>query len=538
MNYRRNELSLYPELQKRYQIGSLLAKVLETFSYDERETASFLRGLQTPAFDHPLLQKLKETISAVKGENRKVFVFGDYDCDGICSTTIMMKILENLGITAGFYIPNRLTEGYGLNMERLVQARQKGYDVLITVDNGVSALEELKYARESGMRTIVIDHHQYEGEVDCDLLIHPLLLEENDHYLCATGLTYLAAGALGMIDDSIRVLSALATVADVMELKGINPYLVNDGLDVINRHSWLNVDMLLYGAATPINEDDIGYRITPLINAAGRMPDLLNPIAMVRYFLSDERRAISDFAIRCQQINQKRKNLTQEHFEMLRQQVNPDEQFMVLASDKLHEGLTGIIAGRLCDQYKRPVIVFAEKDGMLKGSGRCTSADDIMAALEGFRERFVHYGGHRQACGITMRKEDLDDFRAYLKESFRLSTAEICREYVLLEKGDLTADNLKELFSYRPYGQGRKLPLFAIERDSFADYRMLRNDHQLKWSFPIDEGMFSVLSFGDSNEGYQAYTGKKLLLIGQLQENHFRGMTSYQLMAEGITILD
>ncbi|MBQ4254189.1 MAG: DHH family phosphoesterase [Erysipelotrichaceae bacterium] len=538
MNYRRKELSQYPELQKRYQIGSLLAKVLESFQYDDKETASFLRGPQAPSFDHPLLEKLKETILRIRDENRKVFVFGDYDCDGICSTTIMMKILNNLGITAGFYIPNRLTEGYGLNMERLMQAKEKGYDVLITVDNGVSALEELRYAREAGMLTVVIDHHQYEGEVDCDLLIHPLLLDEEDHYLCATGLTYLAAGKLGMIDDSIRVLSALATVADVMELKGINPYLVQDGLKVINSHSWLNVDKLLFAIPTPLNEEDIGFRITPLINAAGRMPDLLNPIAMVRYFLTDDIRAISEFAVRCQQINQKRKTLTQEHFEMLRNQVDPREQFMVLANDRLHEGLTGIIAGKLCDQYKRPVIVFAEKDGLLKGSGRCTAADDIMSALEGFKERFIHYGGHRQACGITMRREDLDDFRAYLNATFTLSSEEIRKEYILLEKGDLSERNLKELFAFRPYGQGRKLPLFALEREEFADYRMLRNDHQLKWSFPIDQGMFSVLSFGESNEGYMTYVGRKLLVIGQLQENHFRSQTSYQLLADAITILD
>ncbi|MBR0137930.1 MAG: DHH family phosphoesterase [Erysipelotrichaceae bacterium] len=538
MNYRRNELSGYTELMNRYQIGSLTAKVLETFSYDERETASFLRGSEKPRFDDPLLLELKQIFLKIKEENKKAFVFGDYDCDGICSTTIMMKILDKVGITSGFYIPNRLTEGYGLNMERLSQAIEKGYEVLITVDNGVSALEELKYAAQNGMEVIVIDHHQYDWDVPCDLLIHPLLLDEDCHNLCATGLTYLVAGAFDMIDDSVRALAALATVADVMELRGINPYLIEDGLKVINAHSWMNIELLLNGASSPLNEEDIGFRITPLINASGRMPDVLNPISMVRYFLSDNTAAIIDFAGKCQDLNQKRKTLTSQHYEMLKELVDPKESFIVLASDQLHEGLTGIIAGRLSEEYKRPVIVFAEKDGILKGSGRCGENDDIMNALEGFRDRFVHFGGHRQACGITMNTEDLKAFRNYLDDTFTPNTEEVFKEYVLLEKGDLTTENLKELFSHRPYGQGRKLPLFGIESENFSDYRMLKNDHQLKWSLPIDEGVFSVLSFGDSNDGYKSYLGRKILVIGKLQENHFRGSVSYQLLAEGITILD
>lgn len=535
MHYIKNEDKTYLRLQSEYSIGSLLAKVLASFNYSSDDMVFFFCEKKEIDTSFPVLKQIADRLYDIRNRKLKVFVYGDYDVDGISATAIMVKILNSLQIQNGYYIPNRLTEGYGLNMGRLSQAIEKGYDVLITVDNGVSAFEQLDYANEKGMQVIVIDHHQMSDVVNCDILLHNELLEKDYSYLSAGGLVYLLAEKMKVADDGIRVLAMLALIGDVMELKGINPFIIRQGLDIVNRGGYYNISALCPNLNLPVNEEDIGFRFTPVINAAGRLPDYLNPNNMVRYFLCDDKKQIDVFAAKCLAINDTRKQMTSEHIRLASQLMDDSRQYILVKSAQFHEGLVGIAAARLAEDSRKMAIVLSERDGVLKGSGRCRDNDDIMAVLDGFKEHFSHFGGHKQACGMSMGSEQFEPLKQYLDSYYVSSRLEETSEYVMLENEDLTRENLEELFRYRPFGQGRKLPLFALDSDRVCEYRMLKTDHQLKWTVFINGMYISILSF--ENEGYEYYINRKLRFIGKLQENIFNGRKNFQIICENIDIL-
>lgn len=532
MKYRKINTDSYTELMSRYHIGSLLAKVVSSYDYSESELDSFFHGKNYPTYHHESLKQISELLSKVRSENRKVFVYGDYDCDGICATSILVHCLNKLSIANGYYIPNRFTEGYGLNIERVKQAKAKGYDVLITVDNGVSAHEALKWARENNMTVVVTDHHLISEEVECDILCHPSLFDKDYSYLCGAGVVYLLADYMGLTDNMIKVLAMMATIGDVMELKGFNIKLVREGLKIVNAHGYYNLEALGYDFSYPVDENDISYKIVPRINAIGRMADIANPNQAVRFLLSENEKDINVLAAQINDVNRTRQTLSRQQYETVRKDCDEKDSFLVVYKEGLHEGLIGLIASRICDELRRPVIVFTDSEGLLKGSGRSLPDLDIMELLEPFRPQLLKIGGHRQACGITIEKDKLEALKEYLNKNTSYDSSEPCKDYVEVNSNDLCRENLNELFSFKPYGQGRIMPVIRYRISDCLSFGYQKNNkNYLKWQC---RDQLSILSFSN-NEGYDNYVGKEVTVYGKLRENVFNGNAYYNLMCEDIT---
>ena len=530
MEYRRINTEDYREIMNRYHAGSLTSKIVSSYGYSAEELDSFFYERKYTTYHHESLSRISDLLAEVRKNGRKVFVYGDYDCDGICATAILVRCLNKLSIPNGFYIPNRFTEGYGLNLERVSQAREKGYDVLITVDNGVSAHEALKWAKDNGMTVVVTDHHLISEEVECDILCHPSLFDRDYSYMCGAGVTYLLADYMGLMDDGIRVMAMLATIGDVMELKGFNVQLVREGLRVVNERKYRNIEALGYDFSYPVDENDISFRIVPRINAVGRMADIANPNNVVRFLLSDNDREIMTLAQQINEVNKVRQNLSRQQYDMVRNECDETESFLVLYHEGLHEGLTGLIASRICDELKKPIIIFTDSEGVLKGSGRSLPQLNIMELLEGFAPYTLKIGGHSQACGITIEKERFHDLKVYLNANYRGKTEESVKEYVELDPSDLTRENLVELFSHKPFGQSRAMPLISRSINGNAAFTYQKNNRNyLKWNVPP----LSVLSFSN-NLGYDHYMGKDVTVIGRLRENNFNGNTYYNIMCDEI----
>ena len=187
MEYKVINTDGYRQIMSDYHVGSLTAKAVSAMNYTTQEMASFFHEKEYPVYRHESLEKIRQILDEALHNNRKVFIYGDYDCDGICATTIMVKVLNKLGIENGYYIPNRAAENYGLNCERVRQASERGYQIVLTVDNGVSAHEALRLAKELGMTRIVTDHHIITDDVDCEVLCHPSFFAEDYRYLCGAG---------------------------------------------------------------------------------------------------------------------------------------------------------------------------------------------------------------------------------------------------------------------------------------------------------------------------------------------------------------
>lgn len=528
MTYLKTDTSDYQKLMETYSIKSLLAKVLSAMKYDEHDIASFFNPLIEYELDQLVFQPIKDCLKKAREENRKVFIFGDYDCDGICGTAIVKKILDKMGIENGFYIPNRLDEGYGLSLEKLRLAYEKGYEVLITVDNGVSSRKALDFAKEKGMTAIVTDHHIITQEVNCDYLLHPSLLSEDYRYLCGSGLVFLLAHYLDLADASISVLAMIATIADVMSLKGANVKIVRDGLKILNQGLYKNI-LALDKFYFPLTEEDVAYRICPKINAVGRMADIANVNNVVRFLLTDDSREISSLASQIVMVNNTRLQLSKEQNELVKREIRTNDIFNLIYLPQLHEGLLGLIASRIADETRKVTFVMTDSLGQIKGSGRSNGMVDIIAMLEDFRADTLALGGHEQACGLTIEKNKLSELESYLKERLSQYDDQITEEYVEVGRSDLTVEKMEELFSWRPFGQDRRLPLLKVTIEDVIDYVSLKNENQLKW---ITEDL-EFISF--NNRGYSHYLDKDSLEVyGYLQENNFRGKLSYQIMIKDI----
>lgn len=528
MIYQKTDISNYQKLMETYSINSLLAKVLSAMKYDEQDIASFFNPLKEYKLDDKVFKPIKECLEIIKKENKKVFIFGDYDCDGICGTTIVKKILDKLEIENGFYIPNRLDEGYGLSMDKLKMAYQKGYEVLITVDNGVSSAEALKFAKEKEMISIVTDHHIITQTVNCDYLLHPSLLNEDYNYLCGSGIVYLLANYLDLQDPSMTVLAMVATIADVMPVKGANVKIIKDGINFLNQGLYKNI-LALDKFNFPINEENVAFKIVPKINAVGRMADIANVNNVVRFLLSEDNREINSLAAQIIKVNNARLQLTRQQNELVKKEIDANENFNLIYLPELHEGLLGLIATRIADKTKKVTFIMTDSLSQIKGSGRSNGEVDILGMLEDFRDSTIALGGHKQACGITIEKDMLYSFKEYLKEKLDHHKNEVVEEYIVVDTKDLTAQNIEELFYYRPFGQGRRLPLLKVTIDNIADYISLRNEYQLKWKCRDLE----FISF--DNKGYEHYKNRdRLKVYGYLQENSFNGRVSYQIMIKDI----
>lgn len=527
MEYTCLDTSSYEDIMKRYHAGSLLARIVSTMGYSQDDLDSFFHAPFYERLQNDSLASMAAFLKNVKDTGEKAFVYGDYDCDGICATAIMVTVLERLGITNGYYIPNRFTEGYGLNLARVQQAHEKGYRVIITVDNGVSAHEALSWAREHGMKVAVTDHHLMEGDVECDVLCHPSLLPHDYQYMCGAGMAYLIADYLGLTDDRLTVLAMIATIGDVMELKGYNVQLVRQGLQLLNGSSSLNIEKLGQ-YSLPVDETEIAFNVVPKINSVGRMADEANPNQVVRFLLSDSRSEITALAQQIVDLNVRRRELTRQQYLLVEEKLG-DEAFPVIYVEGLHEGVIGSMASRLTEEVHKPCLIFTGSGDLLKGSGRSIDGLNIMSVLEGFRDRTEALGGHAQACGISIKPERLEELKEYLKENY--DTRPETKGVLDVPLSELTRDNLEEVFRYRPYGQGRKIPLLRIRMPNIYEYRQLKNDHQLKWTLDSD---LSVLSFSN-NDGYQYYCDADMLeFVGSLRENRFRGSVSYTLYADEV----
>lgn len=528
MSYKEIEIKGYEELMNKYHINSLLAKIVKSFNYSEKDLATFFYPLTDYELDDDVFSPIKNSLEKIKENKSKVFIFGDYDCDGICATTIMSMILTKLDIQHGYYLPDRQKEGYGLNLERLKQAYEKGYRVLITVDNGVSCYQQLNWAKEHDMYIIVTDHHTIIKDFDYDQFLHPCLLKEDYRYLSGAAIVFLLAKYMGLNDDKMNILAMLSIISDVMSLKGINIKIVKDGLALFNKHRYYNLEVL-DKLSYPISEYDLSFKIIPKINSIGRLSDQANVNTLVRFLLCQDKRSINYYASEINKLNNLRKQMTTEQYKLIKDS-SLSEKVNFIYYPSLHEGLLGVIAAMIMNQNNKATFIMTDSTEGIKGSARSLNGTDLMALLDDFKDNFINLGGHSGACGFTIASSKLNDLKQYLDNNIQSIEKEVATEYIEIDQNDLAYEKIKEVYNYRPYGQDRKIPLMKVTFDNIKDYRKLKTDEQLKWT--TDSGL-QILSF--SNKGYQYYLNKdKITVVGELSENNFNNHTYYQIIAKEI----
>jgi single-stranded-DNA-specific exonuclease len=536
-------------------VSEITASVLVRRGYaDPMEARAFLDGEQ-PLHDPLALGDMAvacESIRAAVAAGTRICVHGDYDADGICATALAVLTLRELGANVSWHLPSRFDEGYGVRSETLARLADEGCGVVLTVDCGITAVEEVAEARARGLEVIVTDHHQpAERLPDC-----PIVATRPSSYpfpeLCGTGVVYKLAQALLPPDSEVLRrhldLVAVATVADVVPLLGENRSLVTAGLRALARTQKPGLRALMRSAGVDpaaVDASSIAFRLAPRINAAGRLG---HPATALELLLTDDERRAHELARELEELNRERQAVEDR---ILRAAVAQVEEWpeakrrrrgYVLAGEDWHEGVIGIVASRLVERYHRPVVLIAGADELWKGSGRSIPAFDLHGGLAACSAHLDRFGGHRAAAGLSIRPDAFEEFAsAFAAHADAILPEEELRpitvvDAVLPRTSRLTLDLCAELARLAPFGLGNPAVTLLAPGCELGDLATVGEGKHLRFRVRGENGRDagSAIAFrlGPQLDRYRR-VGRYDVAF-RLEENRWNGTVAPQLVVQRI----
>lgn len=487
MNYRAWELNPSAEQDaealQAEGFGVLLSRVLAARGIHTPEAARHLLDGRDELSDPFLIKDMDKAVSRIQRaveEGEPIVIFGDYDVDGVSATAILFECLSNQGAQVRCKLPSRDGGGYGLNKEILKGLADKGYTLVVTVDNGIAAVEEADYARELGIDLVITDHH-LPGEKlpDAVAVVDPNRADDESpfKFLCGAGVAFKLCAALEGCDpaellDMFGEVAALGTIADVMPLTGENRTLVREGLAVLQETMRPGLQALLENAGyagKPVTAETVSYGLAPRLNAAGRMD---TAAVALKLLLCENEEQAAGIAARLGEINAERQQTEQQILAAALQTIQADparahDRVLVVAGEGWHPGVIGIVASRLMERYGRPAIVISTENGEGRGSGRAPSGFNLHGALAACSSCLIRSGGHAAAAGLLVEEEKIGAFRAAIN-------AWAVREYPVPEPGTLKLDaavrlseldlaSVRQLSRLAPFGSGNPVPLLLVQ---------------------------------------------------------------------------
>ncbi len=509
-----------------------LNKLCQYFGLSHEE---YLKLTNEPSLDdlpNPFhFQGMERALTVIKeamAHHEKIMIYGDYDADGVLATSILVKTFALLDYPVGYYIPSRYLDGYGLTEEKVIMAHEKGYKLIITVDNGVSQFAAIAKAYELGMKVIVTDHHSLPSSLPaCEVILHPLYSSYGEVVCCGAYVALMLSWALyGKAEDYLLVLAAIATISDMMELRDYNRLIVRIALKILNTQSFYNLSLLLSGNEE-IDETTLGLQIAPRINAIGRVLETNQVNRLVRFFVSDNHEEIAELAKWIEAGNEIRKKLTLNAVNSLSFDSN-EPALCLICEEK--EGLIGLMANRLLQQYNKPVIVFAHgsEKGILKGSARSHHGFSIVKCFTSLKDLLVVYGGHDLAGGCSIKEENFEAFyQGFLDLAIQHPFQEEKKAVIDLSIEEVTLQNYEILRQLAPFGIGWPMPPFALKGlDVKALSYSKSHEHIMS-----DLSMKSrLVGFNISETSIQDY--RYLDIIGHMHLNRYRGNTTLQFIID------
>lgn len=450
-------------------MAEFLDKLLNYYSLSKEDYLNLSKPLEeVKLLDADKIQgmdKVKERIFKAINNEEKIIIYGDYDCDGITSTSIMYLTFKKLDYEVSYYVPSRYLDGYGLNIDNVNKIAESGFNLIICVDNGISANEAIDRANELGIDVLVIDHHEVpEIPVNAVGVIHPTVSKISDIIGSAGYMSlFVSAALLGYYDEYLLTLAGLSVVSDMMELKDYNRDVVRLAISTLNKNRYPRLMNLT--DAEEVDEKVFSLEIAPKINAIARVITNKNVNLLVKYLTSDDENYVHSLHDWIIENNEKRKSLTVEAVEQIPSEEIKDKKGIVLKLDVL-EGLIGLIANRLLNEYNVPVLIFTcdEKNPeVLKGSIRSKDGFNVTKAFSSLEKYLLTGGGHAFAGGLSINAKDFDAFKEEFErlcEEHPFETSE--KESIEISLRDITMENYRIIRSLAPYGVGFPEPLFKI----------------------------------------------------------------------------
>jgi single-stranded-DNA-specific exonuclease len=510
-----------------------LEKLLDYYGFSKQD---YEKRVLAPSFSSlPLIDAKEETQKAIqaltdaKSQGEKVLVYGDYDTDGIMSASIMVRALREFGLTAEGYLPSRYKDGYGLTAENVDKIADKGFNLIFTTDNGVAAYEALDEAKKRGLKVIILDHHEFgEKAPEALAVLHPTTLAYGDTPISAGYLSFIFSCALlKKEDDYLLTLGAMSTLSDLMPLTSYNREIVRLALEAIQKNNYPEIGLL--SDKRPIDETILQMEIIPKLNAVGRLLEGYETNRLLKYFSLVDPTGKEAVASWLNSVNEERKEKTKAA--ELSLSFDPNEEALVVLAD-IPEGLNGLLANRLLQEYEKPVAVFSpsKKDpNVLVGSIRSKEGFNVLKALEGTKTPLTK-GGHAFAGGVSIKVEDFPTFKKdFLFAALKHKLTPQKEKLIPLTKEEATLENERILRSFGPFGQEWKAPAFELDDLDCVSFTYAANGKYLSTPFGKEARLFSF------SLGEKAFSGlTSVSLKAHFQKNVYRGRVSLDLLAESL----
>ena len=547
--YNNIDKELVNKIQKENNINPLLATILANRNITKKEDIDlFLNPTRNDFHDPFLMPDMNIAVKRIKKaitNKEKAIIYGDYDVDGITSITVLKSFLEERGLLVDAYIPNRLKEGYGLNKTAIKSIAEKGYSLMITVDCGISAIDEIEYSNSLGIETIITDHHETVEELPNALAVVDCKRKDNKYPfrdLAGVGVVFKLIQALGISlnleeKEYLKYLDivCIGTISDIVPLIDENRIIAKLGLKLVEVTKNIGLKSILYSSGyKKIDSNTISFGVAPRINACGRMG---YQDEALRVFLSKNVQEVIELTNKLNNYNKQRqeieKKIYEEAIDKIEKKGLNNGNTIVVGGEGWHHGVIGIVASKITDLYFKPSILLCYEDDLGKGSGRSIPGFDLHNALMQCKDDLEKFGGHAMAIGLTIDRKKEESFRKHFdniakKEETEKITPKIKIDMVV-NLNEINKDMVKSLHELEPFGEANKMPVFAYKNLKIDSIRALSEGKHLKLTLKSEQLLINAIGFnmGDLAEEYKI--GDKVDIAGVLEINSFNGVESLQI---------
>ncbi len=541
------------QLAEDCELNPFLALLLVTRGVTDPETAAdFLLGgeIADDPFGFADMDAAVERIQRAMDTHETMAVYGDYDADGVTSTVLLYTYLREKGADVSYYIPDREKEGYGLHKESIERLHQQGVTLIVTVDTGIAAFEEVAYAAERGIDVVVTDHHQPQQVLPAAVaVVDPHRVDCGSAFKDYAGVGVAFKLVCALEGDAEPVLErfgdlvAVGTLGDVMPLKGENRALVRAGLRALNRQKrpgWASLAKAAGVQGKELSSTNVVFTLVPRINAAGRMA---SPDQAARLLLAEQEAEAEPLAGEIQQCNTLRQTTEGEILRQVQQRLQQEprllaDRVLVIDGEGWHPGVVGIIASRVLERYGKPCILLASKDGEARGSGRSVKGFSLFEAIGACSDLLTHFGGHELAAGVGLPAENIPSFRQRINQyaaerAPRMPVPELMLDFKL-RPSQVDVEKLNLLKALEPVGAGNPAPVFGLFGMRLDNITPLAGGKHVRMSVSRDDVRLSVLKFGMPYAEFPFECGQILNLAVTLERNEYRGVVTPTVLAKEI----
>ena len=544
--YETNEAEIN-KISQKYNLNRLLSSIIVNRNIKE-DIDVFLNPTRSNFYDPFLMPDMEIAVDRIiKAINNKekMIIYGDYDVDGITSITVLKSFLEDRGIYVDSYIPNRLEEGYGLNKPAIDGIVKKEYDLMITVDTGISGIEEIEYANSLGLETIVTDHHEVGDELPNAIAVVDAKRKDNQYPcrdLAGVGVVFKLIQAIGIklgLEEKeylkYLVIVCVGTISDIVPLVDENRVITKLGLMLVAQTKNMGLRSLLISSGYKnIDSTTISFGIAPRINACGRMG---HADEALKLFLSKDIYEVNELTKRLNDYNKIRQDKEKSIYEDAVNQIEKNKLYencaIVVAGEDWHHGVIGIVSSKITDLYFKPSILLCYEDEVAKGSGRSIPGFDLHDALMKCQNSIERFGGHAMAIGITIKRDKFEEFKKEFEEVARKAKIDeiipIINIDAKINLSEINKEMVASLKKLEPFGEGNKMPIFAFKNLKIDSIRALSEGKHIKLTLKEGNSIINAIGFNLGHLVDEYRIGDKIDVVGTLEINSFNGVDSLQI---------